>query len=102
MQIQDKVAVVTGAASGSGEAGGRELADRGVRTVVLVDRSDRVDALADSLTETAGRTVAEAHSGDVVEEAFRAKVFDETVARHGVVQICVPAAGITRDGLAVK
>jgi 3-oxoacyl-[acyl-carrier protein] reductase len=29
-------------------------------------------------------------------------VYDQAVARHGVVNICVPAAGITRDALAVK
>jgi 3-oxoacyl-[acyl-carrier protein] reductase len=29
-------------------------------------------------------------------------VFAEVTARHGVVNICVPAAGITRDALAVK
>ena len=40
--------------------------------------------------------------GDVTSDAFRVRVFDEVVARHGVVHICVPAAGITRDALAVK
>jgi NAD(P)-dependent dehydrogenase (short-subunit alcohol dehydrogenase family) len=29
-------------------------------------------------------------------------VYDEATARHGVVSICVPAAGITRDALAVR
>jgi NAD(P)-dependent dehydrogenase (short-subunit alcohol dehydrogenase family) len=102
MLIEDKVAVVTGAASGIGEAVGRELADRGVRAVVLVDRSESVFDVARSINSGVGRTVAEATAGDATEEAFRVKVFDETVARHGVVHICVPAAGITRDALAVK
>ena len=48
MQIKDRVALVTGAASGIGEAVVRELARRGVRAVILVDRSDRVFALAPS------------------------------------------------------
>ncbi len=102
MLIEDKVAVVTGAASGIGEAVVRELADRGVRAVVLVDRSERVFDIARSINDGAGRPVAEAKAGDTVEEAFRVKVFDEVVARHGVVHICVPAAGIARDALAVK
>ena len=34
--------------------------------------------------------------------AFRARVFDAVSAKYGVVNICVPAAGITRDALAVK
>jgi NAD(P)-dependent dehydrogenase (short-subunit alcohol dehydrogenase family) len=102
MQIDDKVAVVTGAASGIGEAVARELANRGVRAVVLVDRSDRVFDLARAINDAAGSPVAEGQMGDATDEAFRQKVYDEAVARHGVVHICVPAAGITRDSLAVK
>ena len=102
MHIKDKVAVVTGAASGIGEAVVRELAHRGARAIVLVDRSDRASELARSINESAGREVAHAREGDATDEAFRRSVYDEAVARHGVVQICVPAAGITRDSLAVK
>jgi 3-oxoacyl-[acyl-carrier protein] reductase len=102
MLIPDKVAVVTGAASGIGEAVARELAYRGARAIVLVDRSDRVFDLARSINESAGQEVAEAKVGDVTDDAFRARVFNDVVARHGVVHICVPAAGITSDALAVK
>jgi len=102
MLIPEKVAVVTGAASGIGEAVARELAYRGARAILLVDRSDRVFDLARSLNESAGRQVAEARVGDVTDDTFRVGVFDDVVARHGVVNICVPAAGITRDALSVK
>jgi len=102
MLILDKVAVVTGAASGIGEAVARELAYRGARAIILVDRSDRVFDLARSINEAASRSVAEAKVGDTTNDAFRAGVYDDVVARHGVVHICVPAAGITRDALSVK
>jgi NAD(P)-dependent dehydrogenase (short-subunit alcohol dehydrogenase family) len=102
MLIPDKVAVVTGAASGIGEAVTRELAYRGARAIVLVDRSDRAFDLARSINESAGRKVAEAKVGDATDVAFRVGVFNDVIARHGVVHICVPAAGITRDGLSVK
>jgi NAD(P)-dependent dehydrogenase (short-subunit alcohol dehydrogenase family) len=46
--------------------------------------------------------VAEAFAGNTTDEAFRFRVYDAIVARHGVVHICVPAAGITRDALAVR
>jgi NAD(P)-dependent dehydrogenase (short-subunit alcohol dehydrogenase family) len=101
-RLENQVAVVTGAASGIGEALVRELADRGVSAVVLVDRSDRVVELARAINEAVGREVAEAKVGDTTNDEFRIRVFDEIVARHGVVNICVPAAGITRDALAVK
>jgi len=100
--IENKVAVVTGAASGIGQAVVRELANRGARAVVLVDRSDRVFEMVRSINEAAGRDVAEPKVGDVTSDDFRARVYDEVVGRHGVVQICVPAAGITRDALSVK
>jgi NAD(P)-dependent dehydrogenase (short-subunit alcohol dehydrogenase family) len=102
MLIPDKVAVVTGAASGIGEAVARELAYRGARAIVLVDRSDRAFDLARSINESAGKQVAEAMVGDTTDDAFRVGVFNDVVARHGVVHICVPAAGITRDALSVK
>jgi len=101
-QIRGKVALVTGAASGIGEALARQLAQRGARAVVLVDRSERAEELARSINDSAGREVAQAKVGDTTSEAFRVRVFDEVMAQNGVVSICVPAAGITRDRLAVK
>src|SRR5262249_14059542 len=50
----------------------------------------------------AGRPVAEAWAGDTTDAGFRVRVYDELVARHGAVHVCVPAAGVARDALAVK
>ncbi len=102
MKIDGKVAVVTGAASGIGEAVARELARRAVKAVYLVDRSPAITQVARSMNESAGRAVAEALVGDAADPDFRARVYDQAGARHGVVNICVPAAGVTRDALAVK
>jgi NAD(P)-dependent dehydrogenase (short-subunit alcohol dehydrogenase family) len=102
MKIQGKVALVTGAGSGIGEATARELVKRGVKAIGVVDRNPNVEQVARALDDQAGRTVAEAFVGDAADEAFRGRVFDQIGARHGVVHICVPAAGITRDSLAVR
>ena len=58
--------------------------------------------IARSINDAVGRDAAEAVVGDATDPEFRTKVYDEVIARHGVVNICVPAAGITRDALAVK
>lgn len=100
--IQNKVAVVTGAASGIGEAVTKELAVRGAKAVLLVDRSDAAEDLAKSINKSMGRTVAEAKIGDTTDEAFRKRVFNDAQDNYGVVSICVPAAGITRDALSVR
>jgi NAD(P)-dependent dehydrogenase (short-subunit alcohol dehydrogenase family) len=102
MKIEGKVAVVTGAASGIGEATALELAKRGVKALAVVDRSDRVFEVANGVNDRVGRTVAGPFAGDTTDPTFRATVFDRLAAEFGAVNICVPAAGITRDAFAVK
>jgi NAD(P)-dependent dehydrogenase (short-subunit alcohol dehydrogenase family) len=102
MEIKNRMAIVTGAGSGIGEAVSRELAHRGAKTVVMVDRRDEAFNVADEINHEAGRQVAEVKIGDATNDAFRVQTFDEVTARHGAVTICVPAAGITRDGLSVR
>lgn len=102
MKIDGKVAIVTGAASGIGEAVARDLAHRGARAVILVDRSDHVLEIAKAINSGASHTKAEGMIGNATDEAFRRDVFDHVTKNYGAAQICVPAAGITRDALAVK
>lgn len=102
MNIKDQVVLITGAGSGIGDAAAREFARRGAKSLILIDRRDTVYNLADSINETTGRQVAEVKVGDTTNDTFRVQVYDEVTARHGLVTICVPAAGITRDALAVR
>jgi NAD(P)-dependent dehydrogenase (short-subunit alcohol dehydrogenase family) len=102
MKIEGKVALITGGASGIGEAVAVELARRGVKAVALVDRSASTPQVARAINDRAGRPVAEAFVGDTTDAEFRSRVYAQIVGKHGAVNICVPAAGITRDALAVK
>jgi NAD(P)-dependent dehydrogenase (short-subunit alcohol dehydrogenase family) len=49
-----------------------------------------------------GNIAVETFQGDTTDAQFRKTVFDAICERHGVPNICIPAAGITRDALAVR
>jgi 3-oxoacyl-[acyl-carrier protein] reductase len=102
MEIAGKVAVITGAASGIGRAVATELARRNVRAMALVDLGETIDSVAVEVNAEAGRQVAYPYIGDTTDEAFRASVFNSIASKSDTVTICVPAAGITRDDLAVR
>jgi 3-oxoacyl-[acyl-carrier protein] reductase len=102
MRFNGRIAVVTGAASGIGQAVATELAARGVKGIALVDRSDNVVETAKTINDAAGQTVAEPMTGDTTDAAFRQHVYDLMTARYGVPSICIPAAGVTRDQISVK
>lgn len=97
MQIEGKVAVVTGAASGIGRAVVEDLVARGAAYVAAVDLSPEVSAVA-----RAGPNRVEPFVGNVTSDEFRQSVYDQVCAVAGPPQICVPAAGIARDRLAAK
>jgi len=103
MEINGRVAVITGAASGIGKQVAFELAVRGVKALALVDRTEAVNEVAQFINDRVGKSLqAVPYMGDVTDEAFRQSVYDKISARYGVPTICVPAAGITRDALSIK
>ena len=102
MHIKGAVALVTGAAGGIGRALALELVKRKVAGLALVDQTETVQQVAKAMNELAGSPLAFGYSGDVTDAGFRRRVYAEMAERHARVNICVPAAGVTRDGLAVK
>jgi NAD(P)-dependent dehydrogenase (short-subunit alcohol dehydrogenase family) len=101
MEIKGRVAVITGAGSGIGEAVAQELANREVKAIALVDLNDHVNEVAENILKEKG-IEAIPFVGDTTDSAFRADVFDKMSENYGIPSIIVPAAGITRDRLAVK
>lgn len=102
LDLTAKVAVVTGGARGIGRATCIALARAGIGQVGVVDREQELTAFCQDANERLGRDVFVPFCGDVTDSAFRRAVFEELDRRFGCVSICVPAAGITRDRLAVK
>lgn len=102
MEIKDKSAVITGAASGIGRAVCELLAKSGIKTIGMVDMSDQVSVEAEKINRQFSRKIAVPFQGDTTDTSFRVAVYDSLCGESGIVNICVPCAGITRDSLAVK
>lgn len=86
--LENKTAIVTGAAKGIGQAIATKLAEAGA-TVVVAD----IDAAAAQAT-AAGIPGAEAATCDVSDEAQVEKLVQDAVAKHGHVDVFVSNAGV--------
>ncbi|MFM0696262.1 3-hydroxybutyrate dehydrogenase [Paraburkholderia graminis] len=92
MALKDKVALVTGAASGIGEQCARKLAADGATVVVADLNLPSATKVAEDIVRSGGRAVA--LSMDVTnEEAVNAGIAD-TVSRFGGIDVLVSNAGI--------
>ncbi|MGW7614381.1 SDR family NAD(P)-dependent oxidoreductase [Streptomyces antimycoticus] len=88
-RFADRVAMVTGAASGMGAAVARQLAAEGARAVVLADvNGDGAAAVAEELP------AAVAVALDVTDAAGVDSAFQEVLRRYGRLDVLVHAAGV--------
>jgi NADP-dependent 3-hydroxy acid dehydrogenase YdfG len=86
---QDRVAVITGASSGIGEATARALAAHGYRIALLARRTDRIDALA---TELGNGSIAV--PADVTEQASLEVAAQRVQDELGGADLLVNNAGV--------
>ena len=88
IDLNGKVAIVTGAGQGLGEAIARRLAAEGCKVVLADMNGEQASAVAASLPDAMACTV------DVTNEAQVAAMVAATVARYGQLDIMAPNAGI--------
>ncbi|MBV1694810.1 MAG: SDR family oxidoreductase [Hyphomicrobiales bacterium] len=86
MRLKGKVSIITGGASGIGEATVRAFVKEGARVVIADKNADKAERLAKELG-------AEAISVDVSVSAQVKAMVDRTVAHHGRLDILVNNAG---------
>lgn len=94
MRLEGKIALVTGAANGIGEATARRLAADGARVVVTDVEADRLAEVASSIAET-GRDVLH-FVLDVRQREAVKKVFDEVKAKWGTPHVVAHIAGVVK------
>jgi NADP-dependent 3-hydroxy acid dehydrogenase YdfG len=94
--LAGRVALVTGASSGIGQATALAFADAGAKVAVIARRADRLEELVGKIDAGGGEALA--LPLDVNDEADAAKAVQDTLARFGRLDILVNAAGMTQVG----
>ena len=98
MRLENKVAIITGAAGGIGAATASKLASEGAMIIATDVQFDRAEAIAHAVRSTGGHALAVQH--DVSSEADWKAVIDSAVSEFGRIDILVNNAGIAdKDGL---
>jgi len=95
-KLAGKVAIITGASAGIGEATAIAIAAEGAKVVLAARRSDRLDALAQHITNAGG--TAFPIVTDVTDKTQVQNLVQKTNAEFGRIDILVNNAGIALVG----
>lgn len=101
--LEGKVAIVTGAARGIGEAIAEKFADQGAHvafTYVSDSSAEKAKALEERLT--AKGVKAKAYQSNAGDYAQCEQFVNDVLATFGAVDICVNNAGISKDNLLLR
>ena len=94
VDYRGKVVVVTGASSGIGYETAKAFAGRGATIVAVARREALLSRLMDDCRRHA--PASDYLAGDLGDRAFAERVVDETVARHGRLDVLVNNAGVSK------
>ena len=99
-RLKGKVAVITGANSGVGEATALAFAKEGATVVISARRIEPLNAVADKIKAEGGTVLAV--PTDISDKAACENLMDKAVEAFGKIDILVNNAGITRDKLVLN
>ena len=94
--LAGKIALVTGASSGIGEATAIALAAAGATVAISARRADRLEGLVRKIEAGGGKALA--LPGDMTVEADAIQAVEDTVAQFGRIDILINSAGIMQAG----
>jgi NAD(P)-dependent dehydrogenase (short-subunit alcohol dehydrogenase family) len=92
MQLEGKVALITGAGTGIGAATARRMADEGAAVAVVGLPADRTEAVAHEIRKRGGRAIGVV--ADVSDPSAVSAAVAATIEEFGRLDIAVPNAGI--------
>lgn len=98
MRFRDKVAIITGAASGMGLEAAKLLASEGAAVALNDLSAEKVEAVAASICAAGGRAIA--IPGDIGDQAYVNDATASVVSRFGRVDILLNVAGYAAHGAA--
>lgn len=91
MRFQDRVAIITGAASGIGRATSERMAAEGAFVIAVDSDADRLDQLVARIGSATGRV--EGRVCDVTTEGAADAVAEQALCTHGRIDVLVNAVG---------
>jgi len=94
MRLEDKVAVITGAASGMGLAMASKFALEGAKVVIVDLAGDKAEEAARKIREKGGEVIA--FQGDVSSRNRMSEIVSEVLKKFGKIDVLVNNAGIYR------
>ncbi len=95
-EMKGKVALVTGASSGIGQAAALRFGAAGVKVAMVARRAEKLEEVADAIRAQGGE--AKSIAADVTQEAEIDRIVEEAVRAFGGLDVLVNAAGIIANG----
>ena len=98
--LTDKVAIVTGASRGIGEAIAKQLSSCGAKIILIARNSDQLVAVKETIISNGG--IAESMAGDVSNLNSISEIVTNTIDKWDRIDILVNNAGIARDNIIMR
>ena len=98
--LNDKVAIVTGASRGIGEVIAKQLSSCGAKIILIARNSDQLVAVKETIISKGG--IAESMAGDVSNLNSISEIVTNTIDKWGRIDILVNNAGIARDNIIMR